>query len=229
MSDSRYGQVYRHRVKDNSGNGYFDCGPTCSSSYLANRRPTGMNSTDWYADAIRVGSPYTCTDWGVVEQFNYPALGSPPMALALDCGFVSTDGQLHFGINRNGGGISCNGCQDFPSHQHTQINVGPFVGHWVEFVIGIHWATDGTGWFEVYSRNQYNGETGFTLRLSNSNVATMQYVKGQSLPSTTLDKQDQYTGYTSSADTPSPYPTNYVDHKGLMRFADKASAFAAMG
>jgi hypothetical protein len=108
----------------------------------------------------------------------------------------------------------------------TAINVGPFVGHWVEFVIGIHWATDNTGWFEVYSRNKDNGESGFTLRASNSNVPTMQYVKGQALPSTTLDKQDHYYGYWT---TPSSFPTNTVDHKGLMRFDDEASAFAGMG
>jgi hypothetical protein len=151
------------------------------------------------------------------------------MGLALDCGQHSTDGQLHFGIKRNAGGISCVSCHDFPSQQHTQIDVGPFLDRWVEFVIGIHWATDNTGWFEVYSRNKGNGETGFTLRLSNSNVATMQYVKGQPLPATTLDKQDHYFGYWDLARTPSPFPTNYVDHAGLRRFGDKASAFAALG
>jgi hypothetical protein len=228
MPDSRYVEVYRHRVDDSSGNGYWDCGPTCSASELAKYRPTGINSTDWYTDAVRVDSPYTCTDWGLVEQFNY-GLSSPPIGLALNCSQDSTDGQLHFGIDRNAGYISCVGCQDFTSWQHTQLDVGPFMNHWVEFVIGIHWAVDNTGWFEVYSRNRDNGETGFTLRLSNSNVPTMQQVKGQALPATTLDKQDHYFGYWSSADTPSPFPTNYVDHRGLERFSDKSSALASMG
>jgi hypothetical protein len=121
------------------------------------------------------------------------------------------------------------GCQDFPFSQHTQIRVGPIVDHWIEFIIGIRWATKKTGWFEVYSRNKDNGAKTFTLRLSKSHVATMQYVKGRPLPPTTLDKQDQYFGYWPSTSTPSPFPTNYVDHKGLMRFGDKASAFAAVG
>jgi hypothetical protein len=226
QSDSRFGQVYRHRVNGSSGNGYWDCGPTCSASYLAKRRTTGNNSTDWYADAIKVESPYTCTNWGLVEQFNYPSLSSPPMALEMSC---RSTGQLHFGIDRDAGGISCVGCQDFPSFQITSLDVGAFVNRWVEFVIGIHWATDNTGWFEVYTRNRDAGETGFTLKLSNYNVPTMQYVKGQALPATSLDKQDQYFGYWTSADTPNPFPTNYVDHSGLERFSDKASALAATG
>jgi hypothetical protein len=97
-------------------------------------------------------------------------------------------------------------------------------------VVGIHWETDNTGWFEYYSRNRSNGETGFTLRASNYNIPTMQYVKGQPIPSQLSDKQDQYFGYWDSSRIPaSGFPTNYVDHTGLERFSDKVSAIASRG
>jgi hypothetical protein len=229
VSDPTYGQVYRHRTKAGSGNGYYHCPITCAASYLGRYHAPYLNTTTWFADTIKVESPYTCTDWGLVWQLNY-GQSSPPMALALNCGQTSSDGQLHFGVYRNGGGISCTGCQDFPSQEFRQINVGPFLDRWIDFVVGVHWATDNTGWFEYYSRNKSNGETGFTLRASNSGIPTMQYVIGQPIPSQLSDKQDQYFGYWDSSRIPaSGFPTNYVDHRGLMLFSDKAAAIASRG
>jgi len=228
-SDPRYGQVYHVRVNDSSQNPWWNCGSTCSSSELSKIRPTGLNSWDWYVDAIKVEPGFACADWGVVDQFNYPTLSSPPVALALNCSQDSTDGALHFGLDRNAGSLSCVGCQDFSSWQHTQLNVGPFVGKWVEFIVGVYWATDNSGQLQVYTRVKDNGETGFTQQLNESNIATMQYITGQPLPTTTIDHYGLYFGYWSQARTPSPFPTNYVDHMGLERFSDKTSAFAAMG
>jgi len=233
VSDPIYGQVYRHRTKDNSGNGYYDCGPTCSASYLGKDHPADLGVTRWYADAIKVESPYTCTDWGLVWQLNY-GQSSPPMGLALNCGQTSTDGQLHFGVYRNAGTVSCIGCQPSSANQQfTQLNTGgPFLDRWVEFVVGIHWskdANDFTGWYEVYTRTKANGESGFTLRDARYNILTMQFCTC-GVPSTLSDKQDQYFGYWDSSRIPaSGFPTNYLDHTGLMRFSDKASAIASRG
>lgn len=230
VSDPTYTQVYRHRTKAGSGNGYYICGPTCGASWLEHAHPPDLGTTIWYADTTKVESSYVCTSWGVLLQLNYPGLSSPPMTLSLNCSQTSTDGQLHYGLDRNAGAISCQGCNDFTSYQHTQLNVGTFMDKWVDWVIGIHWATDNTGWFEYYSRTRANGESNFTLRISGYNVPTMQYITGQPLPPNANDKQDHYFGYWTQADVPpAGFPTNYVDHTGLMRFSDQLSAVASRG
>jgi hypothetical protein len=233
VSDPTYGQVYRHRTGPGSGNGYYHCPSTCAASYLGHYHPPDLNTTVWYSDSIKVESPYTCTDWGLVWQLNY-GQSSPPMGLALNCGQNSTDGQLHFGVYRNAGTVSCIGCQPSSSNQQfTQLNTGgPFLGKWVDFVVGIHWsqnANDFTGWYEFYTRTRGNGETGFTLRDARYNILTMQFCTC-GVPAQLSDKQDQYFGYWDSSRIPSSgFPTNYVDHTGLMRFGDKAAAIASRG
>jgi hypothetical protein len=233
VSDPTYGKVYRHRTRAGSGNGYYKCPSTCAASYLGHYHAPYLNTTTWFADTIKVESPYTCTDWGLVWQLNY-GQSSPPFGLALNCGQNSTDGQLHFGVYRNAGTVSCIGCQPSSANQQfTQLNTGgSFLDKWVEFVVGIHWsqnANDYTGWYEVYTRTKANGESGFTLRDARYNILTMQFCTC-GIPSTLSDKQDQYFGYWDSSRIPaSGFPTNYVDHTGLMSFSDKAAAIASRG
>jgi Polysaccharide lyase len=233
VSNSTYGQVYRHRTGPGSGNGYYHCPSTCAASYLGHYHAPDLGTTVWYSDTIKVESPYTCTDWGLVWQLNY-GQSSPPMGLALNCGQNSTDGQLHFGVYRNAGAVSCIGCQPSSANQQfTQLNTGgPFLDKWVDFVVGIHWsqnANDSTGWYEVYTRTRGNGETGFTLRDARYNILTMQFCTC-GVPSQLSDKQDQYFGYWDSSRIPSSgFPTNYVDHTGLTRSSDKAAGIASRG
>jgi len=101
-------------------------------------------------------------------------------------------------------------------------------GKWVEFVLGIKWAIDGSGAYRIYTRTPENGETSFTLRDSQTGVNTYQSQLGSD-PLNTTDIQMVYSGTEPINGWPSPLWDNVAFHNGLRRYANEADALAAFG
>src|SRR5204863_372778 len=146
--------------------------PNSVSGETTKRRAHRLGQWDWYATAIRVEPGFSAPDWGVVHQFNYPTLSSPPAAIGL----VDNNGILSFRLDRNAGLLTDkgNGWYGGTVVEGQWLIPAP-IGKWAEFVIGIKWTTDATGSIRVYTRVKDNGEAGFTLRLTRDNTPTWQY------------------------------------------------------
>jgi hypothetical protein len=226
QSDSRFGKVYAVTAGPSSGNPWGSLSPRYAASEVSKRRPVRMGQWDWYANSYKALPGWTLTDWGTVTQMNYPTITSPPLEIDFD--------KYGVGIERSVGYVPAGG--GAPIHDAQRwFSVSSVIGKWVDFVVGVKWATDTTGSIRVYTRCRECGDTGWILRYSKDNIITMQYGAGimnkdGTSPSTgqplnTLDKEGLYWGYES---TPSSKPTDHILESGLVRTSDEASAKAAL-
>lgn len=215
VADAKYQKVYRCNVGPGDTNPYFNQ-PTRPNGELTKSRPLAQGQVDWYAEAFKIVAPYTVMDFNVICQYGYPSLASPPLSISFDSRGLGID--RHVGIliaqsDLSGPGTIIDKPRFWP--------VADVLDKWVEMVIGVKWNVTATGWVEVWARVQ--GESSFTQKYVKTNTPTWQQVQGQSIKTSGNDKMGLYFG-TSSAP-----PTNTVLHRGFQRFADEASARAALG
>ena len=122
--------------------------------------------------------------------------------------------------------------------------VSDVVGKWVDFVIGVKWATNATGSIRVYTRCTACGSKSHSkvarakrrelaLRYTRDSIVTMQYGAGvmtadgknaEGREMLTIDHAGLYFGYSGTE----PMPTNRLLQSGLVRASDMATAAATL-
>jgi hypothetical protein len=168
--------------------------------------------------------------WGLVADFNYPTISHS--ALEIDYDFAGV------GISRDVG---------YFAHQYDRPSIRDvrrfwskaaypsLIGKWIDWVIGVRWATDRTGQIRVYTRClQCRTNKRWLLRYSLSHSITMQWGAGiMNADGTnaktggemmTLDKMGLYYGY--SAAPPGGVPTDRVLEMGIVRAGSRAAAMS---
>jgi hypothetical protein len=213
--DSRFGTAYAATAGPGSQNPWWTPPYGTASAEVSVSRPIRLGQWDWYANSYKVLPGWTSTDWATVTQMNFDRMG---VGIERSVGYVSSvggDPQIH-DVQRF-----------FP--------VSTVVGKWVDFVVGVKWATDTTGSIRVYTRCRECGDKDWVLRYSKDNVITMQWGAGvmdkngnspsTGKPISSLDKEGLYYGYWS---TPSSMPTDHVLEMGLVRAGSSATAMDAV-
>ena len=221
IPDSRYGHVYSIRAGVGSHNPYYDPGPGVAASELTRARPNDLGKWDWFSGGFRINGGLTGPGWTMLYQLGYPSLGSPPLALDL----VKRSGRLYYGLFRNAGLLTkrANGFYQGSSFEDKALVPVPY-GKWVDFIIGVKWATGNTGDLRVYARVE--GKRGYALLVKRSRTPTWQYgttpagsinadgVKSSGEPARVLDKGGLYFGYWDGRTT---FPTESILETGMTR------------
>jgi hypothetical protein len=232
VSDSRYGHVYSIRAGVGSHNPWYDPGPGIAASELSRGRANDLGKWDWFAGGFRIDSGLTGPGWVMLYQFGYPTLASPPLGLQL----VKRRGALWYGIFRNAGQLakSSSGLYRGSVYDNTAL-VPVSYGRWVDFIIGVRWATGSTGDLRVYARVQ--GTRGYKLMLSRSGTPTWQYgttpsgsvnadgtnSSGQQVR--VLDHGGLYFGYW---DQRTSFPTESILETGMTRSSSYSAAASTL-
>ena len=213
VPDAKYGQVYRHVVHPSppSQNPWWWNGTTLYAG-LTKYVQVNPGDTQWYWLAVQLeqwSDGGNSDMWSTVFQFGYPSVSSPPMSISPEYG--SWCMERHGGLN---GAAEYEVAHLFPWQ--------PTVGQWVEFLCGVKWTTDATGSWDISTRNEAQGETGFTQRYYKTGITTMQWDSDTPAgPQKNLDKQDLYVGDFAPI---TGAPTNIVRHSGFVRCSDKQTA-----
>lgn len=227
VADTRYGQIYDITVGLNSHNPYYTPSDGRSAE-LSTIRPLALGSWDWYANAYKIKSPFSQPDWCVVDQFGYPSLWSPPLAIHADgSNFVLAQyaGRLT---------LQANGSYRGTLVQNTVIVANP-LDTWVEIITGVKWSTSQDGEIHVYYRIP-SGDNVWHNPLNFSGIDTEQwgttpsgsypqnYLDGAGNPLNVTDHGGLYFGFWNAPPLPSPFPTNRAQRMGPTRSSDLDTA-----
>lgn len=231
-ADARYGKVYTVKAGVGSHNPWYDPGAGIASAELSKGRANDLGKWDWFAGGFKISSGLSAPDWAVLYQFGYPTLSSPPLALDLK----KSNGTLYYNLYRNAGLLTNNGAGFYKGEVFEEPLLLPVpYGKWVDFILGVKWASDATGEIRVYARVE--GQAGYSLLLSRSNTPTWQYgttpygsVKADGTTSsggqaTVIDHGGLYFGYW---DTRSSFATESLLQTGITRSSDYATAAATL-
>lgn len=224
--DPRFGTVYSITTGPSSHNPFLAPSPRDAGSETSVRRPIRLGHWDWYANSYKALPGWTLTDWGTVTQMNYPSLTSPPLEIDFD--------RYGVGIERSAGFVPSMGARA-PIHDVRRFfSVSSVIGKWVDFVVGVRWATDTTGKIRVFTRCRECGDRHWVRRYAKDRIVTMQWgagvinANGTSVSSgreaSTLDKEGLYYGYYR----PTSLPTNHILEMGLVRAGSESAAMAAI-
>lgn len=240
--NARFGQVYRYRTNASSDLVGCSGGPIWSGSvayaslnHLATRQVLG--TIEYYRESIMLprGFAFIRPGWESLAQYGFgPYNGAVELQLRDDFG------RSHFELQLNGGQVlDCQG-PDWWS-QGNVFDLGDAVsleGHWVDFIVGIKFAADNSGWVDVYRRVLDRGRKTFTLIQHLTGRPTYQWgtcgrytissagtdAAGQTVRY--LDQQNDYEGYWD--DRPrSRFPTHAFLRSGLLIAPSLAAAKAA--
>lgn len=232
VPDSRYGKVYSIRAGVGSHNPSYDPGPGVAASELSRRRANDLGEWDWFAGGFKINSGLTDPSWVMLYQFGYPTLSSPPLGLEL----VKRRGTLYYGILRNAGLLTrkSSGFYGGTVFENKPLLLVPY-RKWVDFIIGVKWATDSTGELRVYGRVE--GKRSYKLLWSVAHTPTWQYgttpsgsVNADGTGSsggqvTVIDHGGLYFGYW---DHRTSFPTEYVLETGMTRSSSYAAAVSTL-
>jgi len=232
IPDSRYGHVYSIRAGVGSHNPYYDPGPGVAASELSRGRENDNGKWDWFAGGFRINSGLTGPGWVMLYQFGYPTLSSPPLALQL----VKRHGRLNYGLLQNAGQLTKNSSGFY---RGTVLANTPLVpvsyGKWVDFIIGVKWATGSTGELRVYARVE--GKTGYKLMLNRSRIPTWQYgttpygsvnadgTNSSGQQARVIDHGGLYFGYWDSRTS---FPTESILETGMTRSSTYRAAASTL-
>lgn len=216
VADTTWTKVYRFGIGQGSTNPYLTLYTDGrASAELTRARPVTAGQVDWYADAYKIVSPYhmpTSGPFNVMSQYGYPSIYSPPLSVNFDNNGLGID--RHVGLY-SGGNIQ----YALKPRFYTLAQV---LDKWLEIVVGVQWQFDTAGWIYVYGRIE--GEAGPTLKYSDLTHPTNQYT-GSSFPTSVNDKHGLYMGRFAVG----AIQENVVYHRGFVRWATQADAFASMG
>jgi hypothetical protein len=219
-TDASVGPVYSINNEVGSSNPWLTFPSNKASAEVSKRRDIRYGQWDWYGMAFKIPTNYAPTDWGLMAQFEYPSITSPPIGIAIDRGGV--------GLERDAGPVALNSSgymQAAVIEEPRFLSLTSIGGKWVNIVLGVKWATDNSGQVEAWVKCAACGDTSYTLRWSHYNTPTMQYTAGQTPPTGGLDKQGLYTGNYSSTN---PVPTNHITETGFIVATDRTTAQNAL-
>jgi hypothetical protein len=236
VNSKRFGRVYSISVGAGSHNPWWNGGPRIASAEVATRRPVRLGQWDWYADSFLVLPGFVPPDFAAVAQMNYPTITSPPLEIDFD--------KYGVGISRSVGYVPSLSGKAQITDSRRFYKVSDVVGKWVDFVIGVKWATNATGSIRVYTRcaaciGKSHSKASrakrrkLVLRYTRDSIVTMQYGAGvmtadgknaDGRDMVTIDHAGLYFGYGGTA----AMPTNRLLQSGLVRASDMATAAATL-
>jgi hypothetical protein len=236
INNKRFGKVYSITVGPGSHNPWWNGGPRIASAEVTKRRPVRLGQWDWYADSFLVLPGFVPPDFAAVAQMNYPTITSPPLEIDFD--------KYGVGISRSVGYVPSVSARAQITDSRRFYKVSDVVGKWVDFVIGVKWATNATGSIRVYTRcaaciGKSHSKASrakrrkLVLRYTRDSIVTMQYGAGvmtadgknaDGRDMVTIDHAGLYFGYGGTA----AMPTNRLLQSGLVRASDMATAAATL-
>lgn len=230
VPDPRYGQVYSHRTNGQSHNPYWSS-PTTVATELTQGRTITVGQFDWYGLSVKwlPGWDFAkVTDWASVFQFAYPTITSPPLGL-----FAGYGDQIY--VQRYAGPVTKNASGQWVAAEYSLYSLGKqstYVGHWLEFLVGVKWGSHSDGEIHVQMRCKDLGDTAFREVVTQAGLNTWQWGGSSNVPQdpnglAVCDKLDSYWGFLPGV-THANCPEVYVKHTGHVRCADKATAVAYM-
>jgi hypothetical protein len=221
QSDPRFGKVFRVALNQDSRNPWWNCdGQPASkpSGELTKRRPIVPGQVDWYAMALKFPGPWRAGKWGLVAQLGYPTITSPPLGVAMANYYVS-GAEPSLGIDRLAGTWTGDYAKMLQVHKPL-IPLSQIQGKWVNVVVGVKWEIDHTGW--VVFDAKIEGGLWKTYHEEND-TPTYQVEPGKAWK----NPMDKHGAYQDASGFPSTWENVHLS-SGLMRFADEASAKAAL-
>lgn len=230
QKDPRFGVVYNVVAGPGYHSPHIDLGPLVAYSEVSASRPVRLGQWDWYADSIKLLPGFSTGQlWGLVADFNYPTISHSPLEIDYDFAGVGISRDVGYFAQQFGAPPIRDVRRFWPKSAYPSL-----IGKWVDWVIGVKWATDRTGELRVYTRCVQCQNKRWRLRYSLSSSITMQWGAGimnadGTNPKTgtemmTLDKMGLYYGYQTAP--PGGLPTNRVLEMGIVR---AATLQAAMG
>ena len=106
------------------------------------------------------------------------------------------------------------------------------IGHWVDWIVGVRWTEDASGWVDVYTRVPDLGDTTFTLRYHLTGVPTAQWgsCSGGGTPDSTqpgsYDQMNHYEGYWDGRPV-AQFPSADLQRMGYVIAPDLGTAESA--
>jgi hypothetical protein len=240
--NARFRRVYRYRT--NAGSDLAGCssGPIWSGSVAyasLNHLPTHqvLGTVEYYRESIMLprGFAFIRPGWESLTQYGFgPYSGPEQLELREDFG------QPHFEIELGGGQVdNCNGPRWWSQGNVFDLgDAASLEGHWVDFIVGIRFETDNSGWVDVYERIPDRGQKTFTLIHHLTGKPTYQWgTCGRYTISRTgtdpaghtvryMDQQNDYEGYWDRRPR-STFPTHSFLRSGLLIAPSLAATEAA--
>jgi hypothetical protein len=107
----------------------------------------------YYADSIKLlpGYAFISPGWESLMQMGMGPMNSPLQIelYAPDPSWGPTAGGLM--LARHWGLVDCATWNNQDDHQ-LYADPSSLIGHWVDWIVGVHWTKDATGWVDVYTR-----------------------------------------------------------------------------
>lgn len=184
MTDSNRGEISITRTsrKGDTHIARFSLAGGEAACEVLRKRTVNLGTDEYYALRIRFPKDWVEPGpWGAaIAQFNYPALGGPPVGLfahARRVDVVVLAGEVQW-PGCNGPGQGCADREQFNNTNGsgrggTAIPVGMRLGVWYELVVHVRWATDSSGAVDVWYRTQRARHWNHTYHVSG--VPTMQW------------------------------------------------------
>jgi hypothetical protein len=242
QSDPRFGRVYRYRTNTSSNLVGCGNGPIWSASVAyasLNHLPDQqvLGTVEYYRESIMLPRHfvYITPGWESLTQYGFgPYDGAEQLMLRQDFGSTHFEIQL-----QSGHVVRCNGPKWWSEDDVFDLGAArPLEGHWVDFIVGIKFETDTSGWVDVYMRVPDRGQWTFTRRYHLVGKPTYQWgTCGHYRISSRgtdpagrivryMDQQNDYEGYWD--DRPlAQFPTHSFLQSGIVIAPDLAAAEAA--
>jgi hypothetical protein len=230
QADARFGRVFAVTAGPGYHNPWWDPGPWKTSSELSASRPVRLGQWDWYAESIKLLPGFNPKlEWGLVADMSYPTISHSPLEIDYDYWGVGISRVVGY-IEKPLGPPPIHDVQRF-----WRPDAYPsLIGKWIDWVIGVRWATDTSGALRVYTRCTACKNPRWILRYSLAGVITMQWGAGvmdangrnpaTGLEANTLDKMGLYYGYNRPQSF--ALPTNRVLEMGIVRASTRKAAMS---
>jgi hypothetical protein len=238
--DDRFTKVYHVHTSSGStlscsaGVGPIWSGSVAYASLNHTQSAPTLGATMYYADSIKLlpGYAFISPGWESLMQMGMGPMNSPLQLelYAPDPSWGPTEGGLMLG--RHWGPVDCATWDNQDEHQ-LYADPSSLIGHWVDWIVGVHWTKDTTGWVDVYTRVADFGDTAFTLRYHLTGVPTAQWgscstgggTPSDSTQAGSYDQMNHYEGYWDERPV-SQFPTANLQRRGYVIAPDLATAEA---
>ena len=231
IPDPRFGEVYRYRTDSRSNLVGCPGGPIWSPAVAyasLNYRPSYqvLGTIEYYRESIKLPPGFTFIDpgWESLMQYGFgPYNGAVEIELGQDFG------ATHFELQWNGGRVvDCAGPSWWQRGNVFDLgDAAALEGHWVDFIVGIDWRTDGHGWVDIYKRVPGLGQTAFKRKYHLTGRPTYQWGtcgkydisrRGTNVHGAIvhyMDQQNDYEGYWDKRPI-ADFPTHSFVRSGMV-------------
>ena len=242
QTDRRFGRVYRYRTDAQSNLSGCHVGSIWSPSvayaslnHLPNYQVLG--TVEFYGESIMLpkGFTFISPGWESLMQYGFgPYNGAEQLMLSQDFG------ATHFELSLDGGQVvNCAGPKLWKRGNMLDLgSAARLEGRWVDFIVGIDWRTDNTGWVDVYMRVPGFGQRTFKRKYHITGRPTYQWgtCNGSEISSRGtrpggarapyMDQQNDYEGYWDQRPL-SRFPSHTFIRSGVVIASDLAAVEAA--